>query len=224
MKGQNCNSFKVVSIIDSVIYNDSITLKINSNVSSRNERMYQFKGENASLVLKSPCGRIAISKKKPKSESWSFITYVFHFDNQKVTTSSKGNGEYFHYLQEMFSANTKPNVPNILGIMGEEQAFPIDKKEFLLNDNQYFLIRYLYKGEEIIKKVRFKVDEIFLNKKELFNLQNENIDPEKVSQMKLFYYNSSDKNDIRETYICHLKLRFETNNEAIEELKKMMKN
>lgn len=63
----------------------------------------------------------------------------------------------------------------------------ISEKAFPMNDTAFFFLRYIYKGEEINKKLPFKGDSLIIDRAGLLTVDGRPIPNPDVSEMKLFY-------------------------------------
>ncbi len=65
---------------------------------------------------------------------------------------------------------------------------------FPMNDNQFFYVSYMYRGERIDKLLSHEDDILVLDKKELLKIDGKAIDGSEVSEMKLKYMNRKENN------------------------------
>jgi hypothetical protein len=67
------------------------------------------------------------------------------------------------------------------------QKIVIDKKSFPMNNENFFFLRYQYKGEEINKKLEFSADTLIIDKKTLFAVDGNPIPSSDNTSIKLYY-------------------------------------
>lgn len=222
---QNCSEYIVIKIIGGkATYKDLKSGKISElkegqTISSIKPELLTLSSNSAKILFKDACkgGEIPYPLLKMKSGSPQLIhlIYIVSGDTKKVPTFTKGDDDYY-YLQSIFTAGGKPNAPNILGIIGEEQSFKINSKEFPLDENHYFFVEFMYKNDTIPKKIHQQNDNILLRKNDIFKVYEKPIEESEVTNMKLYYFNNIKKT---ERYICHLNLYFETDEAIIQAVK-----
>ncbi|MCB8963727.1 MAG: hypothetical protein H6536_01630 [Bacteroidales bacterium] len=70
----------------------------------------------------------------------------------------------------------------------------IDASSFPMNHQKHFFVRYSYNNETINKKLQFNGDRLIINPDEILVVDGKPIpNPEQISEITLFYYDSSNK-------------------------------
>lgn len=67
------------------------------------------------------------------------------------------------------------------------QAIGLDKKNFPLDNDHFFFLRYLYNGEEINKKLGYSGDSLIIDKSSLFTVDGKPIPSPDNTSIRLFY-------------------------------------
>jgi|GEM_PF-6118487 len=196
-------------------------IKEGDRVETISEKNFKLSSINTKLRFKDMISggeRVLIpQQRKENKDKWNFIVYMFQGDTQTGNTTTKGDSdEYYIYLQSIFAGSGKPNEPNVLGILGEEQAFKINTKEFPLDESRYFFVEYKYKNDTISKKIYHQKDSIMVRKNDLFKVDGKPIEESAATNMKLYYYDKIKKNEV---YFCDINLHFETDEAVIKAIK-----
>lgn len=69
----------------------------------------------------------------------------------------------------------------------KKTSIKISSKNFPMNDTAFFFLRYIYKGEEINKKLSFSHDSLIIDQESLLTVDGRPIPNPDVSEMKLYY-------------------------------------
>lgn len=75
-------------------------------------------------------------------------------------------------------------------------AIKISSDNFPMDDRNLFYIRYQYKGEPINKKLAFKADTLYIDKKELFTVDGKTIPVSDTKEVTLFYMETGNKSSL----------------------------
>jgi len=70
----------------------------------------------------------------------------------------------------------------------------INSQVFPMDDSHFFYIRYLYKGEQISKKLNYNKDTLIIDKESLLKVDGKPILNEDITDMELFYYSKDGEN------------------------------
>ncbi len=111
-----------------------------------------------------------------------------------------------NYLPSMYNISSRGGaLINLLDIQNHfsgkyvvlgNQKIEIEKKNFPMNENNFFFLRYLYKGEEINKKLSFVDDTLILDVKTLYTVDGTPIPGPDNTAIKLFYRRGSESVEI----------------------------
>jgi hypothetical protein len=69
----------------------------------------------------------------------------------------------------------------------DKQSVEIDNKAYPMNKDSFFFLRYIYKGEEINKKLAFSGDTLIIDKSSLFTVDGNPIPSADNTSIKLYY-------------------------------------
>lgn len=83
---------------------------------------------------------------------------------------------------------------SIFTIIGDELTIKIDSKKYPLSEKHLFIFRYVYNGTVISKKITSKENLLSINKVDLYTVDNSNIDPIKVENVDIYYFDTETKN------------------------------
>lgn len=83
-------------------------------------------------------------------------------------------------------------------ILGKEASLKINPKAFPMSENAFFYLNYQYEGESINKILFYEGNQLFFSQKEIFKIDDTPIVPEKVTDLKVFYY---EKDGQKSTFI-----------------------
>jgi hypothetical protein len=74
----------------------------------------------------------------------------------------------------------------------ERQAIELNKSAFPMDKEHFFFLRYIYKGEEINKRLSFSADTLIIDKKSLFTVDGNPIPSADNTSIKIFYRNGTE--------------------------------
>jgi hypothetical protein len=66
-------------------------------------------------------------------------------------------------------------------------SFVIGRKNFPMDQNHYFFLRYKFKGEDINKKMKYSGDTLFIEKSSLYTVDSNPIEGPDTPAVRLFY-------------------------------------
>ncbi len=194
--------FKVISVNGEILAQKA-NLKLQSGINIPSDEKFLFIVPNSRAALINPkLGRVILTEQN-SNNAFSKAAFAPPIS----TTSTRGiSKSLFEETGVSYSFNNHSilvivNSINQLKTMFSNELIIIDQLELKLNiptypinQNQYFFIRYLYKGEEINKKLKYKNDTLIINKKDLYTVDGQPIPNPDVNEMKLYYYEIMDEN------------------------------
>jgi hypothetical protein len=77
-------------------------------------------------------------------------------------------------------------------VIFDKQEIAIDRDLYPMDKDHFFFLRYLYKGEEINKKLGFSGDTLFIDKASLFTVDGNPIPSADNTRIKLFYHKGNE--------------------------------
>jgi len=73
---------------------------------------------------------------------------------------------------------------------GDVIKIGVSQAAFPMNEDRFFYIEYSFDGERVSKKLEFEKDLLIIKKDSIFNIDGSSIDPGKVTEYTLYYYNT----------------------------------
>jgi len=157
-------------------------LKSRDKINAEEEIIFGSK-DDAVAVISNKKGRMLLSPVKSSSTSGGELVY-FVKENLlpvKVYTTTRGTGE-FNNMPEIMEYFT--NDPFLVLAINTFKLSP----EFGMGENSHFSIRYIYKGEEVDKKLKLNQLILILDRDDLFTINSNLVDPANTSDYALYYY------------------------------------
>lgn len=113
-----------------------------------------------------------------------------------------------NYLPAMYSMSTRGGtLNNLISLQThfsgryavlDRSKIVIDEESFPMNNEKFFFFRYVYRGEEINKKLEFSYDTLIIDKKNLYAVDGRPIPRPDNTSIKLFYRNGENSIMINE--------------------------
>jgi hypothetical protein len=166
--------FKVIKVNGSILLKTrGVSLETGTVFSEKEDLLFRSEDATAA-VINSQRGRLVISNK-----------------NHDLS-SAKSN-----YLPSMYNISSRGGLiltnADLGGLFSgkyvvlDRQGIELDKEYFPMNKDNFFFLRYLYKGEEINKKLDFSGDTLIIAKSSLFTVDGNPIPSADNTRIKLFY-------------------------------------
>jgi len=160
-------------------------LKIGDKINS--EDQLKFATQDALVVIMSAKGKYTLSPSVKANNSNEFIAYV---NNAMLPLksnghlSTRGNGsEIIHDLKGYFGTST-------FNIIGDQLELKIDTIKYPITESKYMIYRYVNNGTVVSKKIEKRGDQLIINKKALYTYKGNYIDPSKIQNVDIYYYDS----------------------------------
>ena len=153
------------------------------------DEQINFKSSDAmAAVLNSEMGRF-ILKANPDEKKSGNLIYVLKSTVTPVrggmSTRATGINNAFD-LKVYFAEAPYVWVGNFVVLKMSSIAFPMDEDNF-------FFLRYTWKGDQINKKLGYDADKLVVNKEEVFKIDGSEIDPYEATDFRLYYYKSGNE-------------------------------
>jgi hypothetical protein len=113
-----------------------------------------------------------------------------------------------NYLPSMYNIATRGgSLANLIDLRNhfsgkyvvlDRQEIVLDEVSFPMDGGNFFFLRYVYKGEEINKKLEFSADTLIIDKKSLYAVDGKPIPRPDNTAIKLFYRNGEESLMINE--------------------------
>lgn len=178
---------KALQEMDEICANDKLTFKT---------------ADSKAAVLSSDQGRFIIksSKKKSNDNLTAFVKSVL----------SQGTGN----LSSRGEISLETEFGEVYFVVGK-YALPVDAKSYPLNDDNFFYLKYSYEGKDVNKKLNFFKDTLFLEKENIYKVDDKSVDEEKIQNVSLYYY---EKEKNLSTKITNFRLVFADESKLKKEL------
>ena len=181
----HAQQYQVIHVKGEIIRSENgEKLKSGDKVSA--EAKITFKTADAmAAVLDPDMGRYILKAQKDEEQS-SGLIYVIKTAITPVRggMSTRAGGINNEFDMKLYFAES-PYVwaGNYIVLRVSKAAFPMD-------ENNFFFIRYSWKGDQINKKLDFEDDKLIFSKEEVFKVDGVEIDPFSTGNFELFYYKS----------------------------------
>ncbi len=167
-----------------------------------NDKLIFSSADSKAAVLSSEQGRfiIKMSGKKKENDLKTFVKSVLFQGTGNL--SSRGTVSLETEFEDEYF---------VTGI----NKLQIDLKNYPMDSDRFFFLRYNYNGKEINKKLKFYGDTLIFDKESIYFVDNQKINQDKIESVTLYYY-EKDKNT--STKIATFKLLFANEKKLIDEL------
>lgn len=182
--------------MDEVCATDKLTF------STQNSKASVFSSEQGTFVIK-------LGDKKKKDVLTAFVSSVLFAGKERLSTKIID----FDELELVNIKFYEKEFGKDYFIIKESKNF-VDSKDFPMNENNYFYVKYLFDGNEIEKKLKFDKDTLLIDK-DIFKTEEFDINPEKVDSVSLYYF---DKEKSKQIYLTSFSLSFADDNILKSEL------
>ncbi|MCX6158859.1 MAG: hypothetical protein NTY74_12850 [Ignavibacteriae bacterium] len=95
----------------------------------------------------------------------------------------------------------------------------VEDKNYPMNDNTFFYLRYKYNGEDVNKKLEYSADTLIFSKDKIYKVNENVVKEDDVEQVTLFFYDKINKTSAQ---ISSFKLSFLEENEIKSEIQKIV--
>jgi len=180
---QGQENFKVIKVNGTIVLREKGVYLETGTVFSEKEDLLFRTDDAVAAVMNPGKGRLILTSKSHNlsAASSNYLPSMYNI-------SSRG-GSLINIidLQNNFSGKYV-----VLG----KQKIEIERKNFPMNENNFFFLRYQYKGEEINKKLSFSDDTLIIDKKALFTVDGNPIPSPDNTAIRLFYRKGSESIEI----------------------------
>jgi hypothetical protein len=166
--------FKVIKVNGSILLKTKgISLETGTVFSDKEDLIFRSEDATAA-VINSQKGRLILTSK-----------------NHDLSTASSNNMPSMYNISSrggplLNNSDLKNHFSGKYVVLGR-QLIKIDNKSFPMDNNNFFFLRYIYKGEEINKKLGFKADTLIIDKSSLFTIDGKPIPSADNTAIKLYY-------------------------------------
>ncbi len=147
---------------------------------------FLFKTTNANaMIINKSTGNRFILKESNAADALASSNLTPSMSN----ISSRAGGALNNRLDLMNHFQGKYVILGTLKVIINPSVFP-------MNESEFFFIRYIYKGEEINKKLDYSGDTLFINKDSLLRVDDKPILNEDITEMKMMYFSKKDDKSV----------------------------
>lgn len=173
------DDFKVIKVSGSILLKTrGISLETGTVFSGKEDLLFRSQDATAA-VINSQKGRLVLT-----SNSHDLSSAKSNFMPAMYNISSRGGSiNNSKDLSSRFSGKY---------VVLDRQNNKIDGKVFPMDKDHFFFLRYIYKGEEINKKLMYSGDTLIIEKKNLFTVDGNPIPSADNTSIRLFYRKGSE--------------------------------
>ena len=172
------SDFKVIKVNGTILLRArGISLETGTTFSEKEDLLFRSDDATAA-VINSQRGRLVITSKNHDlaSASSNFLPSMYNISSRAAFSGSPDPGTHFSGRYVVLNRN---------GIKIDNEAYPMDNDHF-------FFLRYVFRGEEINKKLFSSSDTLFIDKSTLFTVDGKAIPSPDDTSIKLFYRKGSE--------------------------------
>ncbi|MGD0341939.1 MAG: hypothetical protein ABSA76_09565 [Bacteroidales bacterium] len=166
-------NFKVIKVNGTIVLKTKgVSLETGTVFSDKEDLLFRSDDANAA-VINPQKGRLIITSKNHNlaAASSNYLPAMYNI-------STRGAFEKPESLQEIFSGRY---------VILDRQQLVIDAADYPMDKDNFFFFRYVYKGEEINKKLDYSGDTLIIDKKGLYTVDGNPIPSPDNTLIKLFY-------------------------------------
>ena len=167
-----------------IIKNNGISLETGTIFSGKEDLLFKTNDANAA-VINPVRGRMVLTS-----------------DNNNLTLAKS------NFLPAMYNISSRAGaMVNLLDLQNHFKGklvivdnlnLPVNSKNFPMDDNHFFFLRYKFKGEDINKKLNFLGDTLIIDRKSLYAIDGSPIPNPDYTLIKLFYRKGTESELINE--------------------------
>jgi hypothetical protein len=166
--------FKVIRVNGSILLKTKgVSLETGTVFSDKEDLIFRSEDATAA-VINSQKGRLILTSK-----------------NHDLSTASSNNMPSMYNISSrggpLLNNSDLRNHFSGKYVVLDRQVIKIDNKSFPMDNNNFFFLRYIYKGEEINKKLGFRADTLIIDKNSLFTVDGKPIPNADNTAIKLYY-------------------------------------
>ena len=175
-------NFKVIKINGTIVNEKSKSNLSRGSVFSDNDK-FKFESSSSRAAVINNKGRYILQANNSNN------AYAKAFLTPAMSNMSSRSGAIVNQvdLQNHFNGNY---------LIFKKDKIKISKDNFPMDENNFFYIRYDYKGESINKKLSYTNDTLVIDKKELIAVDGKPIPNKEITNMELLYYKKAEGKSI----------------------------
>ena len=183
-------NFKVIKVNGTILLKQkNISLETGTVFSEKEDLL--FRNEDATAaVINSQKGRMILTSSNHdlSAARSNYLPSMYNLSTRGVN-SSNISLDNLEDIQNHFSGKY---------VILEKEKIVMDNKTFPMNKDSFFFLRYIYKGEEINKKLEYSGDTVIIDKQNLFTIDGRPIPSPDNTSITLYYHKGSDSYQISE--------------------------
>lgn len=179
------DNFKVIKVNGTILLKTKgVSLETGTVFSEKEDLLFRTEDATAA-VINSQRGRMILTN-----------------NNHDLSTARS------NYLPSMYNISTRGgSLVNLIDLQNHfsgkyvvlgRQSIEMDEKNFPMDNDHFFFLRYVYKGEEINKKLDYSGDTLIIDKRSLFTVDGNPIPSPDNTSISLFYRKGSESIQISE--------------------------
>lgn len=168
------DDFKVIKVNGTIVLKTKgISLETGTVFSGKEDLLFRSEDATAA-VINSQRGRLVLTSKNHDlaSASSNLLPSMYNISSRSTSLSNNADIKY------NFSGKY---------VVLEKQKVRIDSRTYPMDNVHFFFLRYIYKGEEINKKLAFSGDTLIIDKTTLLSVDGNPIPSADNTAIKLFY-------------------------------------
>jgi hypothetical protein len=168
------DNFKVIKVNGTILLKaKGISLETGTVFSEKEDLLFRSEDATAA-VINSQRGRMVLTNKNHdlSAASSNYLPSMYNISSRSGSLLNNSD------LSTNFSGKY---------VVLEKQNIPIDSKSYPMDNNNFFFLRYIYKGEEINKKLAFEGNNLIIDKVSLLTVDGNPIPSADNTSIKLFY-------------------------------------
>jgi len=178
-------NFKVIKVNGTILLkNRGVSLETGTVFSEKEDLVFRSDDATAA-VINSQQGRLILTSKNHNLAA-ARTNRMPSMDNIGSRSVTLGGG---CELEDYFSCKH---------VVFEKEAVVVDALTYPMNDDHFFFLRYVFKNEEINKKLSFSGDTLFIDKTSLFTVAGMPIPSADDTSIRLFYHRAGESVIINE--------------------------
>jgi hypothetical protein len=176
------DNFKVIKVNGTIVLKQkNISLETGTVFSAKEDLL--FRNEDATAaVINAQRGRLIITNSNHdlSSASSNYLPSMSNISTRGGTLTTLTN---IAELQNLFAGRY---------VVLDKCSIVLDETGLPLNTDHFFFLRFIYKGEEINKKIGYRNDTLIIDKKNLYSVDGNPITSPDNTSVKLFYRRGSE--------------------------------
>jgi hypothetical protein len=168
------DNFKVIKVNGTIVLKaKGVSLETGTVFNEKEDLLFRTDDANAA-VINPQKGRLIITSKNHNlaQASSNYLPAMYNISTRGGSSEDPGN------LQEFFSGKF---------VVLDKQEIEINPAAYPMDKDHFFFFRYIYKGEEINKKLSYSGDTLIIDKTGLYTVDGQPIPSPDNTLIRLFY-------------------------------------